>query len=185
MVDRRRLVGLALSESAGLGILAFLLYYIPLSGAALSEDFWSTDRVIAYVLLFIAPLFLFAPLSSLLNLGPVGLLGTASWAMLGYVLIFTPAPDGRTADIFTYAAFLGLLYIALSTAFSVPLGALSRRLLPPTRMEWGRALRQGALLALFVVSLLAMSPLGVLNWLNVFLVATIVALAEFFFLARS
>ena len=47
------------------------------------------------------------------------------------------------------------------------------------------ALRQGALLSLFVISLLAMSPLGVLNWLNVFLVATIVALAEFFFLARS
>ena len=40
------------------------------------------------------------------------------------------------------------------------------------------------LLALFVVALLAMSPLGVLNWLNVFLVFTIVALTEFFFLGN-
>jgi hypothetical protein len=185
MVDKRRIVGLALSETAGVGILAFLLYFIPVSGAALSPNFWATDRVIAYALLFIAPLFLFAPLSSLLNLGPVWLLGTASWALLGYVLIFVPAPDSNSAGLITYAAFLGILFIALGTTFAVPLGALSKRLLPPTPLEWARALRQGALLSLFVVSLLAMSPLGVLNWLNVFLVATIVALAEFFFLARS
>jgi hypothetical protein len=30
-----------------------------------------------------------------------------------------------------------------------------------------------------------MSPLGVLNWLNTLLVFTIVALTEFFFLARD
>jgi len=48
-----------------------------------------------------------------------------------------------------------------------------------------RAIRQGGLMALFIVALLAMSPLGVLNWLNTLLLFTIVALAEFFFIARD
>jgi len=64
------------------------------------------------------------------------------------------------------------------------LGALSWRLFPPSSPVWARAAREGALASLFVVTLLAMSPLGVLNWLNVFLVFTIIALTEFFFLAR-
>jgi hypothetical protein len=48
-----------------------------------------------------------------------------------------------------------------------------------------RALRQGALLSLAAIALLAMSPLGVLNWLNTLLVFTIIALTEFFFMARD
>lgn len=185
MIDKRRIAGMLLSEMAGLGALAFLFYYLAVSGAARLSDVWATDRVIAYVLLFAAPLFLFAPLSSFLRLGPVWALGTASWALLGYVLLFAGPPSRAEADLLTYVAFLGLLFLALATALSVPMAALSMRLLPPSSLEWVRALRQGSLLALFAVSLLAMSPLGVLNWLNVFLVFTIVALTEFFFLARG
>ena len=183
--NKGRLIGLTLAELAGFGALAMLLYYVSLSGAAGLTDVLAMDRVVVYVLLFLTPVLLFVPANMALRLGPVWALGTGSWALLGYVLLFVAPPDRRSTDIFTYAAMLGLLFIALGTAFAVPLGALSKRLLPPSPAEWVRALRQGLLLALFVVTLLAMSPLGVLNWLNVLLVFTIVALSEFFFLARS
>lgn len=183
--DKRRLTGFVLAELAGFSALAMLLYYVPLSGAAGLNDVWAMDRVVAYALLFLAPLLLFVPANMALRLGPVWALGTGSCALLGYVLIFVAPPDRQSTDILTYGAVLGLLFIALGTTFAVPLGALSKRLLPPSSAEWVRALRQGSLLALFVVTLLAMSPLGVLNWLNVLLVFTIVALSEFFFLARS
>jgi hypothetical protein len=179
------LAGLALAETGGLGALGLLLYYVPMSGAASSPDVWAMDRVVAYILLFLAPLLMFLPLSLALRLGPVWVLGTGSWALLGYLLIFAAPPDRRSADVFTYAAFLTVLFVALGSGFAVPLSALSKRFLPPSPLEWVRASRQGALLALFVVTLLAMSPLGVLNWLNVLLVFTIVALTEFFFLARG
>jgi hypothetical protein len=65
------------------------------------------------------------------------------------------------------------------------MGALSERVFTPTPAPWSRALRQGSLLALIVVSGMAMSPLAVLNWLNVMLAFMVVALAEFFFLARG
>jgi Sec-independent protein secretion pathway component TatC len=180
-----RVVGLVLSEMAGFGALGLLLYYLPVSGAASLPDAWAMDRVVAYILLFLAPLLVFLPLSLALRLGPVWALGTGSWAMLGYLLIFSAPPDRQSADIFTYIAFLAILFVALGTAFAVPLSALSKRFLPPSPHEWLRATRQGALLALFAVTLLAMSPLGVLNWLNVLLVFTIIALTEFFFLARA
>lgn len=184
-MDKRRLVGYTVTEIAGMGCLALLLYYLALSGATSIPDPWSVDRVVAYVLLFLAPLFLFLPFSMALRLGPVWALGAGSWALLGYVLVFVPSPDRSSAGLVTYVAFLALLFVALTTALSIPLGALSARFLPPANASWVRPLRQGSLAALFVVSLLAMSPLGVLNWLNVMLVFTIVALAEFFFLARN
>ena len=185
MTDKRRVIGLTLTELVGLGTVAFLLYYVSITGASRMADAWAVDRVVAYALLFVAPLLVFIPFNMALRLGPVWVLGTTSWALLGYVLFFASAPERSTADVFTYIAFLTLMFIALGSAFAVPLGAVSNRIFPPAQPGWLRALRQGALLSLFVVTLLAMSPLGVLNWLNVFLVFTIVALTEFFFLARA
>jgi hypothetical protein len=107
--------------------------------------------------------------------------------MLGYVLIFVGAPDRTQATFFTYVAFLALVFVALASALALPLSALSHRWLPAPSVTGGlvRALREGGLLALFVIALMAMSPAGVLNWLNAFLVFTVVSLTEFFFLARD
>jgi hypothetical protein len=187
MTIDRRLVGTVLSEMLGISTLALLLYYLAESGASSIGDAWAVDRAVAYLLLFAAPLLIFLPLAAVLRLGPLTLLGAGSWALLGYVLIFVGAPDRTQADFFTYVAFLSLLFVALSSAFALPLAALSRRWLPAATASGGlvRAMREGGLLSLFVVALLAMSPLSVLNWLNAFLVFTVVALTEFFFLARD
>jgi hypothetical protein len=133
-------------------------------------------------------LLLFVPLSMALKLGPVWMLGAGSWWMLGYVLLFVPPSARADVSFFTYAAFLAILFVALASLLALPMAALGRIFLPasPTRTAgMARALRQGALLSLAAISLLAMSPLGVLNWLNTLLVFTIVALTEFFFMARD
>ncbi|MEO8285357.1 MAG: hypothetical protein ABI670_02855 [Chloroflexota bacterium] len=185
--NTKRLVAGGFSELAGIGALALLIYYLSITDVARISDVWAVDRVVAYLLMFVGPLLIFLPLSLALRLGPLPVLGAGSWALLGYVLIFVGAPGRKDAGFFTYAAFLGIVFVALATVLAVPLGALSKRLLPGVSPTVGtiRALRQGALLSLFVVSLMAMSPLGVLNWLNALLVFTIAALTEFFFLARD
>lgn len=187
MTLSRLTAGIVVSELAGAGALALLFYYLPLSGAAEVADVWAVDRVVAYLLLFAGPLFIFLPLCHLLGLGPIWLLGAGSWALLGFVLIFVRAPARHEADFLTYTAFLAVLFVALLSTLTVPMAALGKRIFPPaTRVaEMVRAVRQGGLLSLFVVALLALSPLGVLNWLNALLLFTIVALLEFFFLARD
>ena len=186
-MDSRRTIGIVLTEIAGLGSIAMLFYYLHVSGAAEQTDAWSVDRVVAYLLMFVGALLIFLPFSMALRLGPVWLLGAGSWSLLGYVLVFVPAPGGSGASFFTYVAFLTLLFVALGSALALPLAVVGKRLLPPgnSSSEMVRSIRQGALLALFIVSMLAMSPLGVLNWLNIVLVFTTVSLTEFFFLARN
>lgn len=186
-MDTRRTIGIVLTEIAGLGSIAMLFYYLHVSGAAEHADAWSVDRVVAYLLMFVGALLIFLPFSMALQLGPVWLLGAGSWSLLGYVLVFVPAPEASSTSFFTYVAFLTLLFVALGSGLALPLAAVGKRLLPSSSAsrEMVRSLRQGALLALFLVSLLAMSPLGVLNWLNIVLVFTTVSLTEFFFLARN
>ena len=186
-MDSRRTIGIAFMVLAGLGSLAMLFYYLHVSGAAGQAEPWSVDRAVAYLLMFVGALLLFLPFSMSLRLGPLWLLGAGSWSLLGYVLIFVQAPDRPTTSFFTYVAFLGLLFVAVASALAVPMAAIGKRLLPGSGplVEMVRAVRQGSLMSLFFVSLLAMSPLGVLNWLNVVLVFTTVSLTEFFFLARN
>src|SRR5688500_16652819 len=187
MTFTRRTFGLVLSELAGIGALTIFLFYLPLFGPSAGSDLLAPNRIAAYLLLFAAPLFIFLPFCITLRLRPVWLLAAGSWALLGYVLLFVGPPRREEATFMTYTAFLSLVFVALASALSVPMGATSRHLLPPATSVRGmaRALRQGSLLSLFAVILLAMSPLGVLNWLNTLLVFTIVALTEFFFLARD
>ncbi len=188
MTDNKRTIISIFSEALGLFIVAFLLYFLQASGAARIADAWATDRVIAYAFLFIGPMLIFLPFSVALKLGPVWLLGAGSWALLGYVLIFAGPPARGQASFFTYVAFLSIIFVALTSLLALMAGALSIKFLPPAATPFtgmARAVRQGGLLSLFIVALLAMSPLGVLNWLNTLLVFTIVALTEFFFTSRD
>jgi hypothetical protein len=182
-----RILVAACSEIAGAGALALLFYYLSITDVTALPNVWAVDRVVVYLLMFVGPLLIFLPASLALRLGPLPLLGAASWALLGYVVIFVNAPSPGAASFFSYALFLTIVFAALGSALALLSAALGKRLLPPVSPTVGmiRALRQGALLALFVVCVMGMVPLGVLNWLNTLLVFTIVALTEFFFLARD
>lgn len=186
--SKRQIIGATLSELAGVGAIVLLFYYLTITDATKLADVWAIDRVVAYLLLFAGPFLMFLPASIALRLGPLPLLGAAAWAGLGYVLIFVSAPQRNTATFFDYVLFLAVLFFALGTLLAVPAGAVSKRFMPPAQsptIETIRALRQGALVAGSVVAIMAMSPLGVLNWLNAGLVLIIAALTEFFFLARG
>ena len=187
MAFDKRAAGFLLCEGAGVVALMLLILYLPIWGTPVEQDPLSTDMLITYALLVLAPLLIFLPFSLALKLGPLWLLGTGSWAMLGYVVFFVDVSSRQEASFFTYVAFLALVLAALASALAIPLSALSRRFLPSVSQasQMARAFRQGGLLALCAVTLLAMSPLGVLNWLNTLLVVTIIALSEFFFLARD
>jgi hypothetical protein len=185
--NKRGLAG-ALSVLTGASLLVLLLYYLPASGALEAKDPSAPERLVAYALMVMGLMLVFVPLSAALKLGPVWLLGAGSWWMLGYVLFFVSPGERAGVSFFTYAAFLAVLFVALASLLALPMAGLGRFFLAPLSGGRGgisRALRQGALLSLAVVSLLAMSPLGVLNWLNALLVFTIVALTEFFFMARD
>lgn len=182
--SKRQIIGATLSEMAGVGAIALLFYYLAITDATKIADVWAVDRVVAYLLLFAGPLLMFLPLSLALRLGPLPLVGAAAWAGLGYVLIFVEAPKRGTAGFFDYVLFLVVVFFALSTLLAVPAGAISNKLMPlgqSATMETIRAFRQGALLAGSIVAIMAMSPIGVLNWLNAGLVLIIAALTEFFF----
>jgi hypothetical protein len=185
--NSKRLVVATFSEIAGVGALALLFYYLSIIDVTTIANVWATDRVVVYLLMFVGPLLIFLPASLALRLGPLPLVGAGSWALLGYVLIFVPAPERNATSFFSYLLFLGIVFAALASALALPLGALGRRFLPPVSPTVGmlRAFREGALLSLFVVCLMGMTPMGVLNWLNTLLVFTIAALTEFFFLARD
>jgi hypothetical protein len=188
LVLNRRALAVVLSVLTGAGLLILLLYYLPASGTLSTSDPLASERIVAYVLMGMGLLLLFVPLSMVLKLGPVWMLGAGSWWMLGYVLLFVPPSAREEVSFFNYAAFLAILFVALASLFALPMAALGRIFLAasPTRTAgMVRAIRQGALLSLAAISLLAMSPLGVLNWLNTLLVFTIVALTEFFFMARD
>lgn len=186
--NKRHLIGASLSALAGIGAIALLFYYLSITGVQSIPDIWSIDRVVAYLLLFAGPFLIFLPISITLRLGPLPLLGAMAWTALGYMLIFVDAPDRRTATFFDYILFLGALFFALGTLLAVPAGALSKRFLPPaptSTAETLRAFRQGALVAGYIVAIMAMSPTGVLNWLNATLALIFVILVEAFFFARG
>ena len=186
--DKRQLILSGLSLTSGVGAIAMLFYYLSIANVVNIPDIWAIDRVVAYLLLFVGPLLIFLPLSIALRLGPLPLVGAFAWAALGYLLIFVPAPSPGSATFLDYVIFLAATFFALGTLFVVPLGIIGKRFLPAASSlttETVRAFRQGALLAGAVVAIMAMSPIGVLNWLNGLLVLIIAALTEFFFLARD
>src|SRR5438477_7460606 len=113
--NRWQLVGAAMSELAGVGAVALLFYYLSIADIVGMPDAWAIDRVVAYLLMFVGPLLIFLPVSMTLRLGPLPLLGAASWALFGYILIFVRAPLRGEANFLHYALFLSALFFALGT----------------------------------------------------------------------
>jgi hypothetical protein len=103
------------------------------------------------------------------------------------VLIFGAPPDRATAGPGDYVLVLVALGLALVAVFTPPLFWLNSRLLTArlARHDLRRPVRQAIMLALGVVACALMLAFGVLNWLNLLLLFTVLALAEFFFLSRG
>ena len=122
-----------------------------------------------------------------LRMGRFWLFGTLAWAAFGYVLVFVPPPPpDQPIAAAALTGLLALLFGALTAGLALPLHALGWALFTQRarRHDLRRAVRQAALLALFVVACLGMALFSVFNGLNALLLFVVLALAEFFFSAR-
>ena len=183
----RRGAPLAVVAGVGAGLLVLLLGVLNTQPVETLPDPWHPTRVLVYALLLAGPGLVFWALGRALGLGAFWVFGTLAWAALGGVLIFWPPPPRAAAGPGDYLLVLALLFLALVAAFTPPLFWVSARLAQSrlARHDLRRPLRQAILLALFLVAWAVMASFGVGNWLNVLLLFTVLALAEFFFLSRG
>ena len=183
----RRGAPLAVVGGVGVGLLVLLLGVLNTQPVETLPDAGHPTRVLVYGLLLAGPGLVFWALGRALGLGLFWVFGALAWAALGGVLIFWPPPPRAAAGPGDYLLVLALLFLALVAAFTPPLFWVSARLTQSrlARRDLRRPLRQAILLALFLVACIVMLAFGVSNWLNVLLLFTVLALAEFFFLSRG
>jgi hypothetical protein len=178
---------LAVVACLGVGLLVLLVGLVAAQPVEAIPNPWHPTRVLVYALLLAGPGALFWAVSRALRLGFFWVFGTLAWAALGAVLIFGAPPDRATAGPGDYVLVLAVLGLALVAVFTPPLFWLNSRLLTArlARHDLRRPVRQAIMLALGVVACALMLAFGVLNWLNLLLLFTVLALAEFFFLSRA
>ncbi len=178
---------LAVVACVGIGLLVLLVGLVAAQRVEAIPNPWHPTRLLVYLLLLAGPGALFWAVCRALRLGFFWLFGMLSWAALGAVLIFGAAPVRTAAGPGDYGLVLAALGLALVAGFTPPLFWLNARLLTArlARRDLRRPLRQAILLALGVVACALMLAFGVLNWLNLLLLFTVLALAEFFFLSRG
>jgi hypothetical protein len=178
---------LAVVACLGLGALVLLGGLLGAQPVEAIPDPWHPTRVLAYALLLGGPAALFWAGSRALGLGWFWVFGAGAWAALGAVLIFVPPPPRAAAGPGDYLLVLVLGFLALVALFMLPLFWLNTLLAQSRlgRRDLRRPLRQAILLAFFLVGCAVMLAFGAINWLNILLLFTVLALAEFFFLART
>jgi hypothetical protein len=178
---------LAVVACLGVGLLVLLVGLVAAQPVETIPEPWHPTRVLVYALLLAGPGALFWAVCRALRLGLFWLFGTLTWAALGAVLIFGAPPTPAAAGPGDYGVVLAALGLALVALFTPPLFWLNSRLLTArlARRDLRRPLRQAILLALGVVACALMLAFGVLNGLNLLLLFTVLALAEFFFLSRG
>lgn len=168
----------------GLVATALLLYLINGIAAGAVIDAWAGRSIAIYVLLIVAPLLIYLPISQALGLRYFWLFAVISWALFGYLLAFVTPP--QPAPLLWYAIFLPLFFAVLVTIFTPTLYVIGYRFysLKAHRRDLGRARRQAILLALYIIALFLLAAVQVLNPLNAILLAAATAVLEFFFLTR-
>jgi hypothetical protein len=178
---------LAVVACLGVGLLVLLVGLVTAQPVETIADPWHPTRVLVYALLLGGPGALFWAVCRALRLGLFWVFGTLTWAALGAVLIFGAPPARADAGPGDYVLVLAALGLALIALLTPPLFWLNSRLVTArlARRDLRRPLRQAILLALGVVACALMLAFGVLNWLNLLLLFTVLALAEFFFLSRG
>ena len=113
----------------------------------------------------------------------LALLALAAW--LGLLLFGRLA---RPTGVLAPGIFLLLLFIALATSFTPLAQFVGHRLIRSKwyyQHRWRHALRQGALVALAIVTNLALLALGAWFWADVVLIVLAAVLVELIALART
>ena len=149
-------------------------------------DTWFPGRVLAYVLLILAPGLTFTPIGVRLGLRYYAPLATVCWAALGFIFAFvSPGVTGNT--IVPLVGFLLLAFGALAVLFTPMFYALGLRFFVWRlhRYDIGRAQREGFLTALFLIVLGFLRALDSLSIFNGLLLLVVLCIVEALFLSRG
>ncbi len=166
-ITRRRamlgLAGLAGFAWAGLVGLIFLLN----TG---QYDFWFPGRLVAYVLLIVAPALTFVPIGRALEFPLYGYWAVASWAIFGYVLAFVPTEPGRgwnansgPLGLLLLSLFMVTATIGLPVFYRLGFRLFSRKV---EQYDLSRARREAVLAGAYVMLLAFLLLVSALNLLN-------------------
>lgn len=185
-IERKRLL-LLTSGLAGLAwaVLVGLVFMFN-SG---EYDFWFPGRVLAYVLLVIAPTLTFVPIGRALGFSLYGYWAVASWALFGFMLAFVPSQPERgwqenltPLGLFLFALFMVTLSVGLPVFYRLGFRLFSRRI---EQHDIGRAWREAILAGLAVLLLSVLSILDALTLLSAVALLLAFVVLELLLLSRN
>lgn len=153
------------------------------------DNFWFPGRILAYILLLLAPSLTFVPLGRTLGLSFFGYWTVLSWAVFGFTLVFVPSnPQAGPGQnllplvILLVSLFAVLLSVFMPFCYAIGLRVFRKRL---SRYDFGRAWREAFLLAGYVMLMAVLRMIGDLTGLTALLLFLILVVVELLFLART
>ncbi|MCL4508773.1 MAG: hypothetical protein M1296_04510 [Chloroflexi bacterium] len=142
---------------------------------------------LALVWLCLAPILTFIPFGRVLRSRIYTLVATVSWIAFGYFLARVPPGTTESPRPILDLVFLLILFLALASFCAPLLYGAGMRFFPVKlrRPDRGRAMREGAGIALFVVICAVLHLLGVFTWVNAVLILGVMATVEIVALSRG
>lgn len=134
-------------------------------------DFWHPGRILAYVLLLVAPALTFMPIGRALEFPLYGYWAVVSWALFGYVVAFVPTDPNQGWNA-NAGAFLALLVAFFMVGITITLPIFYRlgfRLFSRKveKYDLGRARREAVLFGAYLLLVAFLRIVGAATLLNV------------------
>jgi hypothetical protein len=130
-------------------------------------DFWFPGRIIAYILLLVAPTFTFVPVARQLEFPLYGYWAVVSCALFGFLVAFVPTdPLSGWRNNLTALSFLLIALFMLTVTIALPIfyklgfKLFSRRVL---QYDLNRARREAVLAGCYVVLIAFLRLVGAVN----------------------
>lgn len=193
-MDNRFLWPLGITAGISWAAWIYFLFLFEVGSIAAPAHPW---RIVAYLLLVLAPALTFIPVALRLNWPLFAPYAVVAWVAFGYLLAFLPPPQAlvsqATREPLSPESVLRMWYVfpvffLVLTTILAPLSyAIGRRLFVSRthQRDRGRAWREAILLSLYAVGLLIGRTLGFLTWPIALLSLLFLALVEALFLARK
>lgn len=153
------------------------------------DNFWFPGRVLAYVLLLIAPTLTFVPIGRAVGMRSYPYWTLVSWVVFGFVFVFVPSDPSAGANhnlvplaLLLVSFFAVMLSVFMPMFYAIGLRVFSKR---TVRYDYGRAWREAIFLAGYIILMAFLSAVHNFNNLTAAVMFLILVVVELLFLARS
>lgn len=130
-------------------------------------DLWFPGRILAYVLLLVAPALTFIPVGRALNFPFYGYWAVIGWAGFGYMLAFVPSQpqlgwreNATSLGLLLLFLFMVTVTVCLPIFYRLGFRLFSRRV---AQYQLGRARREAILAGLYILLIAFLRVAGALN----------------------